>query len=221
MTTVPIEADRSVLTELESGSLAELAPRVPFWKGMQLGLQGQPCEHLYIIARGQVLLSRKNANADSYAMYLLGPGDLFGEGSLQPDRRWLVTARAVTDGAVHMLPAAHLPRLAQYYPQLTAHIVRLLSERLERAHQRADVVRTSGARDQVLALLRALAGYHGQRQGDEIWVPVTITQEELGEMIGVSRETVARAISDLESQGYLRHRRRRGFWLPVSTEDWD
>lgn len=214
------EAERSFLSELESGSLGELAPKIPFWKGMQIGVQGQPCDHLYIISRGQVLLSRRGDNGDNYAIQLLGAEDLFGEGSLQPERRWLVSARAVTDGAAHMLPAAHIPRLAQYYPRLMTQIVRLLSERIERAHRRADVIRTSGARDQVLALIRALAGRHGQPQGDEIWVPMTITQEELGEMIGISRETVARAISDLEDQGLLRHRRRRGFWLPVASESW-
>lgn len=208
----PKRVPAAVLADLRSGSLSELAPKFEFWKGMVLGSQGDPVDHLFIIAEGQVLLSRRDPDGGERPIYLLGPGDLFGEGSLRPDRRWLVNVRSVSDGSAHRLPASHLPRLAQYYPQLTAYIVGLLAERLERAHSRLDLVRAHSARDRLLGLIHVLAEHHGERQGDRTWVPIHLTQEELGGMIGLARETVARLLGELADEGVI-GRERAGLWL--------
>lgn len=199
--------------DLDSRSLSDLAPRVRIWRGTRIGTQGEPCENIYIIAEGQVLLSRRNTEGEDYALYLLGPGDLFGEGALSRQRRWLVTARAMTDGVVHVLPAGQLPRLAQYYPQLTAHIVTLLSSRLERAHLRLDIVTTDSARGRLLSILNVLADYHGETRDGARWLPMRLTQAELGSMVGLARETVARTLGELESEGVIRRQGRRGLWL--------
>jgi len=205
-------AARSPL-DLDARPLSDLAPRVPFWKGTVLGTQGQPCEHLYIIAEGQVLLSRRNPAGDDHALYLLGPGDLFGEGALRPESRWLATARAVTDGAAHLLRASQIPQLAQYYPQLTAHILQLLSGRLERAHRRLDLIGTPSARDRVLGLLRVMANGSGHDEEQGVWLPLQLTQSELAGMVGLARETVARALAELEAEGAIRREGRKGLWL--------
>ena len=199
--------------DLDSRPLADIAPKIRFWKGGRIGTQGEPAEHIYIIAEGQVLLSRRNPNGEDYALYLLGVGDLFGEGALNRDRRWLVSARAVTDGAAYALPASQLPRFAQFYPQLTAHIVTLLSARLERAHLRLDIITTDSARERLLSLLNVLADYHGEERDGARWLPLRLTQSELGGMVGLARETVARTLADLEADGVIRRQGRRGVWL--------
>lgn len=201
------------LLDLDSRPLADLAPKVRFWKGACIGAQGEPCENIYIVSEGQVLLSRRDAHGEDYALFLLGSGDLFGEGALGSSRRWLVTARAVTDGSAHVLPAALIPRLAQYHPQLTAHIVTLLSSRLERAHVRLDIVTTDSARERLLGMLNVLADYHGEARDGSRWLPMRLTQAELGGMVGLARETVARVMGDLESEGLIRRQGRRGLWL--------
>jgi CRP/FNR family transcriptional regulator, cyclic AMP receptor protein len=202
--------------QLDSPPLADLAPRVQFYKGMEIGTQDEPCDSLYIISEGQVLMSRRNPGGGDYALYLLGPGDLFGEGSLRPRRRWLANLRAVTNVVAHRLPASQLPRFAQYYPQLVGYVMSLLSARLERSHQRRDVLGTYSARDRVIGLLVALAEFHGERQGDEVWLPLSLTQAELGEMVGLARETVARVLADLEEEGAIRRRTRSGLSLRAS-----
>jgi CRP/FNR family transcriptional regulator len=201
------------VAELGSRSLSEFAPLLSFRKGTVIGREGEPCTRLYLIARGQVMMSRQGSQGESYALYLLGPGDLFGEGSLRPRKRWLATARAVTDGSAHVLEAAHLPRLAQHYPELTAQIIALLASRLERAHQRMDVVQADSARERLVGLLSIMAEYHGQPQGDEIWLPLALTQAELGTMVGLARETVARVMATLEEEGLIRRANRRGLWI--------
>lgn len=210
----PSQSVRRAL-RIDLSALNELAARRAFWKGRLIGVQGQPCESLHIISEGQVLLSRQTPEGEDYALYLLGPGQMFGEGSLHPDGCWLASARAVTDGLVHVLPASHLPRLFQYHPQLADHVLTLLSLRLERAHRRLDVTNVHSARERLLGLLRAMSDYHGEPQGGEIWLPLGLTQSELGDMVGLARETVARVIADLEEEGLIRREGRRGMWLRI------
>lgn len=215
--TGPSTNPATLLTALKSGSLADFAAKTPFWKGMKLGVQGEPCPHLYIVASGQVLLRRRNSQGEDSALYLLGPGDLFGEGSLLPRGEWIFSAQAVTDGTAYLIRTAQLPHLAQYHPEITAHVIRLLASRLQQAHERGDLVTKQGARERLLGLLALMAEYQGEPRGEEVWISLTVTQEQLGEMIGLARETVARTISGLEHEGVVRHVRRRGFWLRLAN----
>lgn len=199
--------------QLDEALLADVAQRRPFFKGRLIGVQGQRCEEVQIIAEGQVLLCRENDRGDDYSLYLLGPGELFGEGALHPDAHWLVTARAVTDGAAYVLPAAGLSLLFKHYPQLGARVLALYSLRLERSHRRLDVTQQTGAKARILKLLHVMAEYHGESNGARVWMPSAVTQAELGEMVGLARETVARVLAELEEEGAIRRDGRRGLWL--------
>jgi len=199
--------------QFDSRPLSEIAPKVRFWRGACIGTQGEPCDSVYIIAEGKVLLSRRDAHGDDYALYLLGSGDLFGEGALGSRKRWLVTARAISDGSAHVLPVSQIARFAQYLPEFTAHIITLLSNRLERAHVRLDIVTTDSARERLLGMLNVLADYHGETRDGRRWLPIRLTQAELGGMVGLARETVARIMGELESEGVIQRQGRRGLWL--------
>jgi CRP/FNR family transcriptional regulator, cyclic AMP receptor protein len=205
------------LPDLDSRPLSDLAPRVGFARGRTIGSQGSPCDHLYILAEGQVLLGRRNLEGEEYALYLLGPDDLFGEGSLTPEGLWLATARAMTDCVAYRLPAAQFPRFAQYYPQLTGYVMSLLSQRLERAHRRLDVITSNSARERLFGLLSVMAARNAEVHADEVWLPLRLTQAQLGNMVCIARETVARVLAELEAEGTIRRQGREGLWLRRSA----
>lgn len=209
------------LPQIDLRGLEEIAPRKPLLKGRLICVQGQKADSLYLIEEGQVMLCRTGADDEDYSLYLLGPGQLFGEGALHPEGVSLVTARAMTDGSAYALSAALLPRLFQHYPELARHILNLLSVRLERAHRRLDVTRLADAKTRLLALLHAMADHHGQANGSEIWMPLPLTQAELGQMAGLARETVARILGQLEREGTIRREGRHGLWLIAAGEPED
>lgn len=199
--------------------LAELAPVQQFYKGQVLARQDEPCDSLYRIGEGQVLLSRRKGPKSDYALTLLGPSEVFGEGSLRPQRLWLSTVRAVSNGWCNVVPAVRVPKLAQYYPDLTVEILQLISGRLERAHRRLDVLMRDAARDKLLGMLQLLAGYHGEERGGETVIEVAVTQAELASMVCLQRETVARTLAELEAEGIIRRSPRRGVCLLVLPKE--
>lgn len=206
-------------TELDDSLLEEIAVRRPFFQGRLIAVQGQRSEGLCLVGEGQVLLSRRNEAGEDYALFLLGPGDMFGAGAVRPEGRWLVTARGVTDGFLYVLAPANLPRLFEFYPHLGVHFLRLLSVSLERAYRRHDVAQNNVARERLFKLLSLLAEYHGQPKDEEIWLPLHLNQTELGEMVSLARETVARALAELEEEGRIRREGRKGLWVRLAGED--
>ena len=199
--------------DLAHGPLARLVRLVPYPRGAVIAEQDAPCGKLHLLARGRVLLSRHNEAAGSRALYLLGPGSLFGVGAVTGKGRWLVTARAVTASAVYLLPAERLPEFAVYYPQLAAQVITELARRVERGHRRLEVQAHHSAKERLLGLLEILADYEGEDHGGEVWLDLPVSQAVLGEMVGLARETVARALGDLESDGTIRREGRKGLWL--------
>lgn len=197
---------------------AEMATEQRFYRKSLFGTQNRRCDRLYLITRGHVLFHRVGRDGEKRVLDLLGPGDLFGEDALRADARWQVTAAAVTDGAVQVIPAGQVPGLAQYYPGVAAALFQLLAERLERAHRRSDILLAASARERALGLLAELADQYGEAQGDRIWLALPLTQSQFAELIRVRRETVVRTLADLEAEGLI-FRRRSGMWVYQAALD--
>lgn len=194
-------------------ALAKVGESIRFRKGELFGRQGEPASYLYAIVTGHVILHRRGRDGEDYALYLLGPGELFGEGSVHSARKWLATVRSVTPGTGLRIPSDALQGLARQSPAALEALLTLMSERLERSHRRVDVLTTSGARERVLGLLRLMVETTGRLGGGSLWVPMRVTQGELAEMLGLARETVSRVLSELEQAGIVRKSTRAGIWV--------
>lgn len=204
---------------LDESLLAEITQRRPFFQGRLVAVQGQPSEGLCIIGKGQLLLSRANDTGEDYALFLLGPGELFGAGALLPEGQWLATVRGVTDGYLYVVSPSNLPRLLEFYPQLGVQLLRMLAFALQRAYRRQDVAQSLVARERLFKLLCLLAEYHGRNEAGEARLELHLSQAELGEMVSLARETVARALGELVEEGRIRREGRRVIWVRLPCED--
>jgi CRP-like cAMP-binding protein len=99
---------------------------------------------------------------------------------------------------------------------LTSYIIGLMSARLERAHHRVGLVKGNSGRERLLGLLCVLARHHGCQDGEWNRLSVYLTQAELGEMVGLARETVARIFAELTKNGVVRRSGRHTLWLRAS-----
>jgi CRP-like cAMP-binding protein len=144
---------------------------------------------------------------------LLGPGDLFGEAAISHGSAAHSQAVAVTDGEMLAFPAAVVPMLAQRFPHFASCLLGLMSARLAAADRRLRVAAIDSAPQRLLALLHTLAEHLGEPCGEEIWLPLQLTQTELADLACLVRETVVRALAHLEAEGEIRRDGRRGLWL--------
>lgn len=211
------EENRSLIRMLrQNPHLADAARKLAWQPGEEIGRAGDPCGHFLVLECGQVVLSRQAAEGRQRTVALLGPGDLFGEEALQGEGEWRHSAHALTGVTVYAIPAHLLPTLTRHFPELNSGIIGGLLGRLEAAHRRLELLDHQGIQARVVALLQLLARRNAAADGPFLLLP-PLTQEQLGEMLGVARETVARTMAQLEREGTIR-RRGRSRWLrhPVS-----
>ena len=173
-------------------------------RGRTLFNEGEPGDRLYIVTEGKIKLGRTASDGRENLLAILGPGEMFGELSLFDPGPRTATATAVTDTSVLGLGHDELEPWLTGRPEVAAQLLGALAQRLRRTNEAmADLV-FSDVPGRVAKALLDLARRFGVQSEDGLHVTHDLTQEELAQLVGASRETVNKALADFASRGFLR-----------------
>ena len=173
-------------------------------RGRTLFNEGDPGDRLYVVTEGKIKLGRTAADGRENLLAILGPGEMFGELSLFDPGPRTATATAVTDTSVLGLGHDELEPWLTGRPEVAAQLLGALAQRLRRTNEAmADLV-FSDVPGRVAKALLDLARRFGVQSEDGLHVTHDLTQEELAQLVGASRETVNKALADFASPGFLR-----------------
>ncbi len=165
--------------------------------------EGASGNQLYVIPDGKIKLTRAAADGRENLLSVLGPGEMFGELSLFDPRPRTASATAVTDSRLAALAHDDLRSWLNGRPDVALHLLQALAQRLRRANDvMADLVFTD-VPGRVAKALLDLADRFGTVQEDGLQVNHDLTQEELAQLVGASRETVNKALADFAARGWL------------------
>ena len=176
---------------------------VTLTRGDRLFDEGDAGDRLYVILDGKIKLTRTAPDGRENLLSVLGPGEMFGELSLFDPRPRTASASAITDA--HLAALAHDKLLVWLTgrPEVALHLLRALAQRLRRANDvMADLVFTD-VPGRVAKQLLDLADRFGEQQPDGLHVNHDLTQEELAQLVGASRETVNKALADFVTRGWI------------------
>ena len=172
-------------------------------RGEVLFAEGASGHELYVIIDGKMKLTRAAADGRENLLSVLGPGEMFGELSLFDPRPRTASATAVTDSRLAALAHDDLRSWLTGRPDVALHLLQALAQRLRRANDvMADLVFTD-VPGRVAKALLDLAERFGTAQEDGLQVNHDLTQEELAQLVGASRETVNKALADFAARGWL------------------
>lgn len=165
--------------------------------------EGASGNQLYVILDGKIKLTRAAADGRENLLSVLGPSEMFGELSLFDPRPRTASATAVTDSRLAALAHDDLRSWLTGRPDVALHLLRALAQRLRRANDvMADLVFTD-VPGRVAKALLDLSDRFGIPQEDGLQVNHDLTQEELAQLVGASRETVNKALADFAARGWL------------------
>ena len=172
-------------------------------RGATLFTEGEPGESLYIVLSGKVKLGRRSSDGRENLVAVMGPSDQFGELSLFDPGPRSATVTAVTDTSFLSLSHEDLLRWLDGRPAVARGLLAQLAGRLRRANDVvADLVFTD-VPGRVAKNLLDLADRFGEQERDGLHVHHDLTQEELAQLVGASRETVNKALADFAARGWL------------------
>jgi CRP/FNR family cyclic AMP-dependent transcriptional regulator len=173
-------------------------------KGQVVFNEGEPGDSLYIVMSGKVKVGRRAADGRENMLAVMGPSDLVGELSIFDPGPRTASATAVTDSRLARMKQSALRPWIQDRPEIAEQLLRVLARRLRRTNDAlADLIFTD-VPGRVAKNLLQMAARFGSREGNTLRVTHDLTQEELAQLVGASRETVNKALADFASRGWLR-----------------
>ncbi len=173
-------------------------------RGDVLFNEGDAGNQLYVVIDGKIKLGRTSADGRENLLAILGPGQMFGELSFFDPGPRSATATAVTDVELKSLGHDALIPVLSTHPDVALALLHQLAGRLRRTNEVVGDLVFSDVPGRVAKALIDLAGRFGRQADDGVHVNHDLTQEELAQLVGASRETVNKALADFASRGWMR-----------------
>jgi len=173
-------------------------------RGEVLFHEGDSGDKLYVVIDGKVKLGRTSPDGRESLLAILGPGELFGEMALFDPSPRTATATAVSETRLAGLKNESLNALLRTRPEVSAQLLQALARRLRRTNDSLSDLVFSDVPGRVAKALLDLADRFGRPATDGVLVAHELTQEELAQLVGASRETVNKALAEFVQRGWLR-----------------
>lgn len=191
------------------------AIRRTFTDGQSIWHRGDVANGFWTIKKGQVKVGRHSGSGEMQALFLLGPGDSFGELALFGQFPRVVDTEAVGSLEMMWISDVAMSAAMNESPEVSDALIRTLSMQLQEAFNRLIGQRNMAAPKRLAQNLLALA------EGKPAPVKLAIRQQELAELVGVSRMTIASTLAQLEELGLVnRHYRHLVITDPSALRSW-
>jgi CRP/FNR family transcriptional regulator, cyclic AMP receptor protein len=200
-------ADAALLRGIDPHIVAELTRRlqpVVFAPGRVICAKGDLGAELYIIVAGMVKMGRCAEDGRENLLTVMAPPDMFGELSILDPGPQAWTATAITEVRAVVVDRAQLHEWIGEHAEIADRLLRVLARRLRRTNENLADLTFIDAPARVAKQLLGLAQRFGIQENGAMRVRHGLTQEELAQLVGATRETVNKALSDFSSRGWIR-----------------
>ena len=185
-------------------NLIEQMETVRFPRGTTIFEEGEPGDRLYIITSGKIKLARHAPDGRENLLTVMGPSDMFGELSIFDPGPRTSSAVCVTEVTAATMNSEMLKQWVADHPAIAQQLLRVLARRLRRTNASlADLIFTD-VPGRVAKTLLQLANRFGVHEGGALRVNHDLTQEEIAQLVGASRETVNKALATFAHRGWIR-----------------
>src|SRR5438876_7921094 len=193
----------AALTDPDRQALARSATRRRYQRGDLIFQKDDPGQSLFIVASGSVRIYVPSSQGADLTLAVFGPGNFFGDLSLLDGRPRSASASALTDTSVVALERSDFVALVRSSPEAAMSVLGVVAQRLRETDEMASDLAFLDVGGRLAKKLLDLAASHGVQQRRGILLDLRLTQEELANMIGVTRESVNRHLSEFRRTGLV------------------
>lgn len=193
----------AALSDADRAELAAAARRRRYPRGQTVFHKDEPGETLFIVDRGSVRIYLPSPQGADLTLAVLGPGDFFGDMALLDGGPRSASAAAVEDTDTIALDRADFTALLRSRPEAAMAVLAAVARRLRDADEMAADLAFLDVAGRLAKKLLELAASQGVRRADGTLLDLSLTQEALANMLGVTRESVNRQLAIFRREGIV------------------
>lgn len=183
--------------------LSEITASATYPKGASLFVEGQSPRGVFILCAGHVKLSTSSSDGRTLILRISEPGDLLGLPAAISGRPYEVTAEVIEPSQANFISRADFLDFLRDHGDAALRVAQELSESYQTAFAEMRTIGLShSAREKLARFILDWSAHHASDNG-AIKFSLTLTHEEIAQMIGASRETVTRLFAQFKKKNLL------------------
>jgi CRP/FNR family transcriptional regulator, cyclic AMP receptor protein len=193
-----------IFSDLDNEALEQLgryAKHTMLKRGATIFSKGDPGNSLYAVVAGTVKISISSPDGRNAILNLVGPGETFGEMSVLDGQTRSADAIANTNCEIYVIDRRDFLPFMRNQPALSMKFIELLCTRLRWT---SDQVEQVILQDLPGRLASALIGLAERRKLEPESQTISITQQEISEMVGMTRESINKQLRAWAARGWVR-----------------
>jgi CRP-like cAMP-binding protein len=191
------------LTKEELSLFADAAQIRPYKQKRHIFMEGDQLDHIYFICNGKVKVYKKNLTGKEFIMYVLEPGEMFPYIGFKSTGYHVAYAKALEDAHLISIPIKYFLEILVFFPKVCMKIFNFLGERITDLERRLEGHLFHDTYEKIILLLIRLCQSNGEKTEKGYKLKTKFTSSDLAKMIGTSRETVCRTITELKQKNYV------------------
>jgi CRP/FNR family cyclic AMP-dependent transcriptional regulator len=181
--------------------LGRYAKHATLKRGATIYSKGDPGNSLYVVISGTAKMSISSPDGRSAILNLIGPGEIFGEIALLDGRERTADATANTNCEVFIIDRREFIPFVRSQPALAMKFIELLCARLRWTSDQVEQIILQDLPGRLASALIRLTERHKVAQGGRT---IAVTQQEISEMVGMSRESINKQLRAWASRNWVR-----------------
>lgn len=202
--TIPLFAG---LTAEQLGEISALAQVRAFAARAVVVNQGEPARALFAIVRGRLKVASCGPDGRDTVLGIMAEGEVFGEVALLDGGVRSATCTAIEPCELLVIEREQFLQLLESSPAIAVKLLDVLAQRLRRLSQRSEDAAFLDVPSRLARSLLDLAtrfGERGRAPSQDIRITLRLSQQELGDLVGATRESVNKHLSEWTRQGIVK-----------------
>ncbi len=191
------------LSDSDLESLSESVRLQSLKKGQTLFRKGDEGSSLYIIQQGTIKIVLPSRLGDEVIVTMFSEGDFFGEMALFDGKPRSADALAMEPSKIYVLSRNDFLLFLQSNINAMKSILSQLTNRLRNTDDFLESTCFLSVSARLAKKLLDLAESYGQNDGDGVYIDLNLTQKEIGDMIGSTRESINKELKILRDKGLI------------------
>jgi CRP/FNR family transcriptional regulator, cyclic AMP receptor protein len=193
----------SRLSPLASRALESIKVTTTYPAGAVLFVEAEQPRGAFMLSSGRAKLSICSASGKTMILRISGPGEILGLHAVVSNTGFQATAQTIEPCQVSFVRHDEFLRFLRQYPEASLEAARQLSASYQEACEQLRAIGLCDSARKRVARFVLEWVENGEMRDEGVRAMLTLTHEEIGQLIGTSRETITRALGDFKSRNWI------------------